>query len=76
MSITIEPTVHMETKRHPLPPRERLERTFGSESSMPCFRRQAAVKGVTLNIYGDLRDGDGRAIQVRQKTRSSAASTG
>ncbi len=31
MSTTIEPTVKLETRRQPLPPRERLETIFGIE---------------------------------------------
>ena len=54
MSITIEPTVRVETRRQPLPPRERLERIFGIESLDARYGGKAAVKGVSLDIYRNL----------------------
>jgi len=43
MSITIEPTVRVETRRQPLPPRERLERIFGIESLDAMYGGKSAV---------------------------------
>jgi phosphate transport system ATP-binding protein len=54
MSITIEPTVRVETRRQPLPPRERLERIFGIESLDAMYGGRSAVKDVTLDIYRNL----------------------
>ena len=54
MSITIEPTVRVETRRQPLPPRERLERIFGIESLDAMYAGKSAVKGVSLDIYRNL----------------------
>jgi phosphate transport system ATP-binding protein len=54
MSITIEPTVRVETRRQPLPPRERLERIFGIESLEAMYGGKSAVKGVSLDIYRNL----------------------
>jgi phosphate transport system ATP-binding protein len=54
MSITIEPTVRVETRRQPLPPRERLERIFGVESLDAMYAGKSAVKGVSLDIYRNL----------------------
>jgi phosphate transport system ATP-binding protein len=54
MSITIEPTVRVETRRQPLPPRERLERIFGIENLDAMYGGKAAVKGVSLDIYRNL----------------------
>jgi phosphate transport system ATP-binding protein len=54
MSITIEPTVRVETRRQPLPPRERLERIFGIESLDAMYGGKSAVKGVSLDIYRNL----------------------
>jgi len=54
MSITIEPTVRVETRRQPLPPRERLERIFGIESLDAMYGGKSAVKGVSFDIYRNL----------------------
>jgi phosphate transport system ATP-binding protein len=54
MSITIEPTVRVETRRQPLPPRERLERIFGIESLDAMYAGKPAVKGVSFDIYRNL----------------------
>ena len=51
MSITIEPTVRVETKRQPLPPRERLERI---EDLDAIYGTKPALKGVTMDIYKNL----------------------
>ena len=54
MSITIEPTVRVETRRQPLPPRERLERIFGIESLDALYGGKPAIKDVTLDVYKNL----------------------
>jgi phosphate transport system ATP-binding protein len=54
MSTTIEPTVRVETRRQPLPPRERLERIFGIESLDAMYGGKSAVKGVSFDIYRNL----------------------
>ena len=51
VSTTIEPTVRVETKRQPMPPRERLERVFGIEDLDAIYGTKPAVKGVTMDIY-------------------------
>jgi phosphate transport system ATP-binding protein len=54
MSITIEPTVKVETRRQPLPPRERLERIFSIESLDALYGGKPAIKDVTLDVYKNL----------------------
>jgi phosphate transport system ATP-binding protein len=54
MSITIEPTVKVETRRQPLPPRERLERIFGIEDLEARYGGKPAIKGVSLDVYKNL----------------------
>jgi phosphate transport system ATP-binding protein len=54
MSITIEPTVRVETKRTPLPPRDRLERVFGIEKLTAIYGTKPAVKDVTMDVYKNL----------------------
>jgi phosphate transport system ATP-binding protein len=54
VSTTIEPTVRVETKRQPLPPRDRLERVFGIESLDALYGSKPALKGVTMDIYKNL----------------------
>jgi phosphate transport system ATP-binding protein len=54
MSITVEPTVRVETKRKPLPPRERLERIFDIESLDAIYGSKPAVKDVTMEVYKNL----------------------
>jgi phosphate transport system ATP-binding protein len=54
MSITIEPTVRVETKRKPMPPRERLERIFHIEDLTAIYGTKPALKGVTLEAYKHL----------------------
>jgi phosphate transport system ATP-binding protein len=54
MSITIEPSVKVETRRQPLPPRERLERIFGIEDLTALYGGKPAVKGVTMDVYKNL----------------------
>jgi phosphate transport system ATP-binding protein len=54
MSITIEPTVRVETKRKPMPPREHLERIFHIEDLTAIYGSKPAIKGVTLEAYKNL----------------------
>jgi phosphate transport system ATP-binding protein len=54
MSTTIEPTVKVETRRQPLPPRERLERIFGIENLSALYGGKPAVKDVSLDVYKNL----------------------
>jgi phosphate transport system ATP-binding protein len=54
MSITIEPTVKVETRRKELPPRERLERIFHIEELDALYGGKPAVRGVTMEIYKNL----------------------
>jgi phosphate transport system ATP-binding protein len=51
---TIEPTVRVETKREPLPPRERLERIFGIEELTASYSGKPAIKNVTMDVYKNL----------------------
>jgi phosphate transport system ATP-binding protein len=54
MSITIEPNVRVETRRQPIPPRERLERIFNIEDLDAIYGSKPAIKGVTMEIYKNL----------------------
>jgi phosphate transport system ATP-binding protein len=54
MSITIEPTVRVETRRKPMPPREKLERIFHIEDLSAIYGSKPAVKGVTMEVYKNL----------------------
>jgi len=54
VSTTIEPTVRVETRRQPLPPRERLERIFGIEDLDALYSGKPAIKGVTMDVYKNL----------------------
>jgi phosphate transport system ATP-binding protein len=54
MSTTIEPTVRVETKRQPMPPRERLEQIFDIEDLTAIYGSKPAVKGVTMDVYKNL----------------------
>jgi phosphate transport system ATP-binding protein len=54
MSITVEPTVKVETRRQPLPPRERLEEIFKIEDLVALYGGKPAVKGITLDVYKNL----------------------
>jgi phosphate transport system ATP-binding protein len=54
VSITIEPTVRVETRRQPIPPRERLERIFSIEDLDAIYGTKPALKGVTMEIYKNL----------------------
>ena len=54
MSTTIEPTMRVETRRQPLPPRERLERIFSIEGLDAIYSGKPAVKDVTMEVYKNL----------------------
>ncbi len=54
MSITIEPAVRVETKRQPLPPRERLERIFNIDGLDALYSGKPAIKDVTMDVYKNL----------------------
>jgi phosphate transport system ATP-binding protein len=51
---TIEPTVKVETKRQPLPPRERLERILNIEGLDAIYSGKPAVKDVSMEVYKNL----------------------
>jgi phosphate transport system ATP-binding protein len=46
--------VKVETRRQPLPPRERLERIFSIESLDALYGGKPAIKDVTLDVYKNL----------------------
>jgi phosphate transport system ATP-binding protein len=54
VSITIEPIVKVETSRHPMPPRERLERIFGIEHLDALYGGKPAIKDISLDVYKNL----------------------
>ena len=54
MSTTIERIVKVETRRQPLPPRERLERIFQIESLDALYSGKPAIRDVTMAIYKNL----------------------
>jgi phosphate transport system ATP-binding protein len=54
MSITIDPTVKVETRRQPLPPRERLDRVFSIEHLDALYGGKPAVKDVSMDVYKNL----------------------
>jgi phosphate transport system ATP-binding protein len=54
MSTTIEPTMRVETRRQPLPPKERLERIFSIEGLDAIYSGKPAVKNVTMEVYKNL----------------------
>jgi phosphate transport system ATP-binding protein len=53
-SSTIETAVRVETKRQPLPPRERLEQVFDIQDLTAIYGSKAALKGVTMEVYKNL----------------------
>jgi len=53
-SSTIETAVRVETKRQPLPPRERLEEIFDIRDVDAIYGSKAALKGVTMEVYKNL----------------------
>jgi phosphate transport system ATP-binding protein len=54
VSTTIEPTVRVETRRTPMPPRERLETIFEIENLDAMYSGKPALKGLSLNAYKNL----------------------
>ena len=50
----IEPAVRVETRRRPMPPRERLEPIFEIESLEARYGSKSAVKDVSMRIYKNL----------------------
>jgi phosphate transport system ATP-binding protein len=54
MSTTIEPTMKVETRRRPMPPREQLDRVFRIEGLDAVYSGKPAVKDVSLEIYKNL----------------------
>jgi phosphate transport system ATP-binding protein len=54
MSTTIETAVKVETRRQPLPPRDRLETIFDVKGLNAIYGSKAAVKDVTMEIYKNL----------------------
>ena len=52
--ITIESTVKVETRREPIPSRDRLERIFHVEGLDALYGGKPAIKDVTLEIYQNL----------------------
>jgi phosphate transport system ATP-binding protein len=53
-SSTIEQAVRVETKRQPLPPRERLEQVFDIQDLTAIYGSKPALKGVTMEVYKNL----------------------
>jgi phosphate transport system ATP-binding protein len=54
MSTTIEPTMRVETRRQPMPPRERLEPIFQVEGVDAIYGTKPAIKDVSMEIYKNL----------------------
>ena len=54
VSTTIEPTVRVEARRQPIPPRERLERMFSIENLDAMYGGRPAIKDVSLDVYKNL----------------------
>jgi len=54
VSSSIEPAVRVETKRQPLPPRERLETVFEISDLEALYGSKSALKGVSLEVYKNL----------------------
>jgi len=50
----IEPAVRVETRRQPMPPRERLEPIFQVEALDAIYGAKPAIKGVSMDIYKNL----------------------
>jgi phosphate transport system ATP-binding protein len=53
-SSRIEPAVRVETKRQPLPPKERLETVFEIKDLEALYGSKAALKGVSIEVYKNL----------------------
>jgi phosphate transport system ATP-binding protein len=54
VSSTIEAAVRVETKRQPLPPRERLEQVFDIQDLTAIYGSKPALKGVSMEVYKNL----------------------
>jgi phosphate transport system ATP-binding protein len=78
VSITIEPTVRVETRRQPIPPRERLERIFGISELTALYGSRPALQGVTMDVYKNLvtaiigPSGCGKSTYIRCLNRMNA----
>jgi phosphate transport system ATP-binding protein len=53
-SSTIEAAVRVETKRQPLPPRERLEQVFDIQDLTAIYGSKPALKNVSMEVYKNL----------------------
>jgi len=53
-SSTIEQAVRVETKRQPLPPRERLEQVFDIQDLTAIYGSKPALKDVSMEVYKNL----------------------
>ena len=53
-SSTIETAVRVETKREPLPPRERLEQVFDIQDLTAIYGSKPALKDVSMEVYKNL----------------------
>jgi len=49
-----EPSIKVETRRQPMPPRDRLETVFDVKDLDAIYGKKAAVKGVDMEIYKNL----------------------
>src|SRR5947208_13179679 len=54
LSSTIEAAVRVETKRQPLPPRERLNQVFDIQHLTATYGSKAAFKDVSIEVYKNL----------------------
>ena len=54
VSSTIERAVRVETKRQPLPPRERLEQVFDIRDLTATYSSKPALKDVSMDVYKNL----------------------
>src|SRR6478735_4398311 len=54
VSSTIEHAVRVETKRQPLPPRERLEQVFDIQDLTALYGSKPALKNVSMEVYKNL----------------------
>jgi phosphate transport system ATP-binding protein len=54
VSSTIEAAVRVETKRQPLPPRERLEQIFDIRGLTATYGSKPALKDVSMEVYRNL----------------------
>jgi phosphate transport system ATP-binding protein len=54
VSSTIESAVRVETKRQPLPPRERLEQVFDIQDLTAIYGSKPALKNVSMEVYKNL----------------------